>query len=416
MLKTLQHTIILAWIGYSGILFPYTAFANSCVTALLGMWNRTAGSHNSTSLLQQSNRPQGFLTPTVVVTGLSPGSQGGQIVTLKKIGDRWHSNAHGDPHSFFVILGDRAAQFFGFEKISETELRVPDVAEFNGAINYLNLKYAEAYSRPFTEISYFTNFPRLSSATHLRMWAQHSGIPIGSPTDESTHVFINDISRFTGTILLPSEVVAHTRKISRYTEKFLAFAESQNELSDSMSSEEKSAWKLMVDLIRIQVVNNINAVNGSMAEGILSAIASQDISSLAKPGQFSGKEEGANGNQLVEILRNALSGDNFTPYAVISSAIANSGQGHGMGALNLNWADFKRSEKLMPVSQFDQLFEAFRKKELTEIDSEFFSPAAAWEFDRISGRQLNHRYYLKLIHEIAQRQKWMLETIARVRY
>ena len=62
---------------------------------------------------------------TVEVQSSTPGTHGGQIITLVRSGDSWLSrfatndyDVQGDPRWFIAAFGEEAASFFGFNIIS----------------------------------------------------------------------------------------------------------------------------------------------------------------------------------------------------------------------------------------------------------------------------------------------------------
>lgn len=152
------------------------------------------------------------------------GDHGGFLSIIKrKKGMHWSSSyasttnqndPQSDPRSFAYVFGTRTAYFFGFREIDADTMTIPDVAEFNGALEKINriltrqgdapipIQYTEvaAFQDPLPYVLNFVLENKLASAA-------------------KGHLRIHDLVHF-GAIAIPPAVLEHHSLQSRRVLQF----------------------------------------------------------------------------------------------------------------------------------------------------------------------------------------------------
>lgn len=157
------------------------------------------------------------------------GRHGGKRHVVRKLdGKPWGSeyqeavNApQGDPRSYIELLGVEGAKFFGFEMLSETEMTVPDAAEFNGAIEKINVKLVAQGLAPIP----------------IRLYEQHGSAVVDyvdhwgnglAPLNAKLNTHrVHDLSVHSGVVFLPPEVAEHSQFVTKELIRFADAAQAE---------------------------------------------------------------------------------------------------------------------------------------------------------------------------------------------
>jgi len=207
--------------------------------------------------------------PTVKFKRERTGRHGGKLLIFEKVGKLWVSDhrtvgydPQGDPRSFITVLGERAAEFFGFKMISENLIQVPDAAEFMGAVEKINA-YLKSKNIPPIALTYYStnDNENVKVAHYIKMFMDHLGIPLA----QSGNHLLHDLDFHTGGIFIPSELLELKTETNHYMEKFISFL-TQKFSQDSVQAK---AIRYFSYVWRMRETTNIDNATGLPTIGLL---------------------------------------------------------------------------------------------------------------------------------------------------
>lgn len=248
----------------------------TCETMLLRIQAEMGGSVGSGNFFDKESIARGR---TVHVLRTVPGHFGGNRLVLKKIGVDWISNFEtigydhqGDPRWLIEALGAQAAAYFGFVKMDENHMMVPDGAEFQGAIAAVNARLVELGKPPIPIKFYITETnDNVKVKFYVTQFADHAAIPIAP----SGNHLIHDLSFHTGAIFLPPPLVA----LKQQTAKFLnAFLESE-ERKYQTDEWQHRALRYYSYLLRMHETQFIDMATGLVTVGLAEFLRKHETNS-----------------------------------------------------------------------------------------------------------------------------------------
>jgi len=175
-----------------------------------------------------------------------PGNHGGQLIKIRrKSGQkRWDSNFSslpdgqvGSPRDFAIIAGEKLAWYFGFRKIGDDRMTIPDMDEVNGGIERLNA-VLKKHKRNKSLINFQFYRPEvfpndadarldvLKNSKHGRVPYGHLGIKMIDGLDT---VALHDTNIHLARILYPSSVIDHGYNINARTAQFVEYLRAEIE-------------------------------------------------------------------------------------------------------------------------------------------------------------------------------------------
>jgi hypothetical protein len=241
------------------------------------------------SLLEKSGEAQTFgesrrhRKQTVKIIDEIDGLHGGKLRRVRKIGSTWGSgrttlkgfDPQGDPRWFIETLGPKAAAFFGFKMLSDTEMTVPDPVEFAGAIKRVNERLKRNGSE---EIS--INFYESKSsilARYNRLFAERGLLPVAT----SENHYFHDMSYHSGAIFLPEYLVSYSRKRSAFIEAAIEHLKTRFK-SDDPSVQKRVA--LFSRRIYMETARAIDNGTGLITPGVATVAARNHRNQEARRG------------------------------------------------------------------------------------------------------------------------------------
>jgi hypothetical protein len=178
------------------------------------------------------------------VSGSEKGIHGGLLRKLKRTGTRWRFNIPvsaktplGSPHWFSLIGGAKTGYFFGFRRISSTEMTIPDVDEISGAIRELNKALIHQGDEPIGVSFYPTKETEPESEEEfVRRFAEKKELPIAVGGNIEMH----DINYHLATVFLPNQILEHGARITKRLVDFVDYVREKAAQDPSLEWLEKS--------------------------------------------------------------------------------------------------------------------------------------------------------------------------------
>lgn len=168
--------------------------------------------------------------PTVEVTKTIDGNHGGKLHIVKKTWrGEWISDyatfafdVQGDPRWFIGAMGEKAANFFGFEIIDSETITVPDAIEFQGALDKVNQVLISQGNEPVL-LSLSTEDISQKPISGYLDALLGSKLPFAT---EGNHL-IHDVSFHTGHIFTPPRLLKIAQTRTLFTLNFFKFIQKQ---------------------------------------------------------------------------------------------------------------------------------------------------------------------------------------------
>lgn len=208
------------------------------------------------------------------ITGKSPGPFGGTVRNLRRErGKNWGSlyedspNApQGDPRFLISVIGENAAELFGYKVLSDYKMSVPDADALNATILELNNTLLKQSKDPIA--AGFYEQERGTMRDYLVNYIE-GRLPIFSGL--STHR-VHDLSLHIASIFLPSKTLQQSRRITkRYMEMVEAMMNEYKQLIEdhpkykSLSHDEIDDLSLFEKQLLFPAVTNIDVGTGALA-------------------------------------------------------------------------------------------------------------------------------------------------------
>ena len=149
---------------------------------------------------------------TVVIERSEKGRFGGRLLVLKRVGKEWGSSFtdqesesyyyyQGDPRNFVMAVGLKTAGFFGFKYLDDKTMIVPDVEEFNNALQVLNQQLIKMKQEPILINFYPSEDVGLDQ--QMTNFEKNMGVAIAT----EGHRAISDTAHLYSSILTPQELL-----------------------------------------------------------------------------------------------------------------------------------------------------------------------------------------------------------------
>lgn len=150
---------------------------------------------------------------SVEVLGFEPGTHGGRRLRIKRLKNEYgelmgwasnfaerHYDLQGDPRTFISAIGPKAAAYFGFEKISDTEYLIPNAIEFEAALKKVNQQLVLMGQRVLS----FGFYPTKTNAdVQVKKYVDRIRSELLMPLAPDGHHLIHDIAFHAGMVFGP---------------------------------------------------------------------------------------------------------------------------------------------------------------------------------------------------------------------
>lgn len=169
--------------------------------------------------------------PTVAHIGTFPIQNGGNLLSLQKIGNSWMSyfdpdqngNHQGDPRLLAILLGTKGANFMGFRSVSDREILVPDSEALNFAIERLNKKLI-AHGKEPVDVRFYKS--DLKTPEGIERYFNEFEKNFALPAAKEGFYAIHDAAYHYASILVPPQLLkvhrARTKVLNSYLNHLVA--------------------------------------------------------------------------------------------------------------------------------------------------------------------------------------------------
>lgn len=164
----------------------------------------------------------------------------------------------GSPLWFVATLGPKVAKYFGFMRVSETAMTVPDATAATATIKAVNQKLIALNEEPIS-LSFFET--RISQPLTGRVFL-NKFLRNQLPLEAYGGVAVHDISYHFASILLPRKLIVHMQAQTRLTLKFIDY------LDYHLQNEDKQIIKDLISATanRIDNLGNFGHIASTIRE------------------------------------------------------------------------------------------------------------------------------------------------------
>lgn len=201
--------------------------------------------------------------PSVEVEQRIQDEAGRSLFIFKKIGEHWWStytpapnNYQGDPRWFPILIGGKAAAYFGFKKIDDTRMTAPTADTLNHSIQNLNVVLSQKNQEPIEMRFHESGTEVEEGVDFLRSFATKTSLPVA----RDGHYAVHDISYHSLSILLPKEILDGVKKRSEIFLRLMEKVENDTKIDPIVK---KILRKTIRDSIE-QLVRNIDYGTGNI--------------------------------------------------------------------------------------------------------------------------------------------------------
>lgn len=165
---------------------------------------------------------------TYHIKAVTRDAKGHHRMVVQKDGAEWFNvpghTFRGDPNWNFSLMGDKLANYFGFKRVSDSEIQLPAADTANQAIANLN----KSSGHEIISLRFYTpKIDRVSKRDYLSEFAFNARHPIARNGDEAVH----DINFHFAGIFLPPKVIDLVRGQAKALLEFEKFIAKQTHLS-----------------------------------------------------------------------------------------------------------------------------------------------------------------------------------------
>jgi len=209
---------------------------------------------NSGISLNRNSFPEDI---TIAHVDWQPGQHGGQLETIKRVGDWWGSTAQangfdpqGDPRWFIYMLGEKAATYFGFKVAQNNRyMTIPDAQELNNAFASIN-EILQSGRVEFTIDDRFYEQTVHSLEVYLHQYAQHMALPLATNHPSRSH----DLAFHLVSIFLPNSVKRKAMKLNQIILDFINHVEQK--YSETALQDQVKIWASIMRHIRTRQIDD----------------------------------------------------------------------------------------------------------------------------------------------------------------